>query len=357
MPLRKLTAEEVQFFDSAEQPQQQEAGGPKLTPIGEKDVQLFEDISPVEGFARGTVEGGALGFSEKLPGLLRLIPPFGALELTKPNLVSRFQQREQEATVRQEAAKQAQPTAFGAGEIAGTVGPLLVGGPAGLAAKAGTSGLKLATKVAGKGVRGALLSGTRAAGSSERTLGEEGFIPEVAGGAAAGALVGGGIPVAGAGGKLIARAGKAVLGKGRGLKERGFEELAVRGMQGIGIPSIITRPAIAAGRKAAESAGPKSAAPKVPGRLSKLLKPVADPAGRIASGSVVLGAGEAGRDPFVAPRRRSPRLRINQVIQEARDEGGQQQVNETEFILQQKGGPGRKLVLKKREAEFKKRQQ
>jgi len=189
-----------------------------LSPEEQAGATFFDqapEIGGFESFVRGGAQGGTLGFSDEIAGL---IP---ALDLFRPGdstFGSRFREGQQESEAANLAAQEANPKTFRAGQATGILAPLLAtGGAAGVATGGARAGAGALSRIAGSAVGGGAIGGLTAAGTSEKTIGEEGFAGDVARGAGFGAVTGGVLRGAGAGTAALARKAGPQIGQAAGL--------------------------------------------------------------------------------------------------------------------------------------------
>lgn len=147
------------------------------------------DISRLESGVRGAAQGASLGFADEITGGLEAAGDvaFGPAQLS--DLVEQYRMRRDESRQAYEAAQEANPGTYLAGEIGGGIAGAVIPG---MAAARGVQGAATAAKVlAPAGIKGAAaLGGAYGLGSTEADL-TEGELGDAAIDTAAGALFGG----------------------------------------------------------------------------------------------------------------------------------------------------------------------
>ena len=168
--------------------------------------QSAPDVSALESGVRGGAQGLTFGFADEITGGLE-------------SLISdkTYQQARDESRLAYEQARQANPTAFLGGEIAGAVAPMfLTGGGSAIGqgiARTGLIGGKAATTVAGLAGQGALQGGLQAIGENENL---SNLPSDVAMGAGIGGLTGGAF---GGAGRAVSKIGD-VIPSGQAIRKK-----------------------------------------------------------------------------------------------------------------------------------------
>lgn len=223
---------------------------PKFDPNKSFEVVKEPDISELDSAARGAAQGLTFGLADEAVGAAN--NPVGALKEIANKFGADFSDEDIEEYKRQrdesrknfEAAQKANPMSYGAGEIGGGIATAFIPGVGaiGAAGKAATLGGKVAAGAAA-GLRQGAITGLGM--SNEESLG--GIAKDTAIGAGAGAVVGGAIPVVGAGIKkaieAAPRVGSKVVDGGRVVKDFG-KSVANDFKQGIAEQNVTDLPVI-----------------------------------------------------------------------------------------------------------------
>ena len=168
-----------------------------------------EAPSQLESKARGLAQGLSFGFADEaigvvtggLEGLSETVSNFVSGKMEFGDFKAAYQRNLEEARAADDAAEEANPNSFMAGEVAGALGSGLATGGAGLAGRGVMGAVKL----------GAGLGGLAAAGASDASL-IDGEVGQLAKDTALGASIGAATGVAGEGiSKALTAAGKSQL--------------------------------------------------------------------------------------------------------------------------------------------------
>lgn len=182
---------------------------PTTTGLVAEDIAAGQESLP--SFARGTAQGATFNTADEIAGAVGAAADFATGKITLDQFTSTYSQRVETSRAAFEAAREASPGAFLAGEI--------FGGVATTAAATALTGGAAAPTLLGAIGRGAALGA--GAGALFGFGGAEG-LAEVPGAVAKGALLGGALGVAG---PLLGAAGRGVAGVAR--KARGISPKSI----------------------------------------------------------------------------------------------------------------------------------